>query len=73
MGSTDRLIRSLIAIGLLMLCLANVVTGILATVLIVIAAIFLLTSLISVCPMYNLFGISTCRKHRQSGAGKQGA
>ena len=60
MGSTDRFIRSLIAAIVVVLYLTNVISGTLALVLILVAAVFLLTSLLSICPLYSLFGIKTC-------------
>jgi hypothetical protein len=37
-----------------------VITGTLATVLLVLAGIFVATSLISFCPLYAIMGLSTC-------------
>ena len=39
----------------------------LGIVLLVLAGIFVLTSLIGFCPLYYPFGISTCKKSDQSG------
>jgi Protein of unknown function (DUF2892) len=61
MGSTDRIIRVLIAALIAILYINNTITGVLAYVLLVIGAIFLLTSLVGSCPLYSLFGINTCR------------
>ena len=62
MGSMDRLIRVIIAILLGSLYFTNVITGALGIVLISLSIIFVLTSLISFCPLYTLFGIKTCKK-----------
>jgi hypothetical protein len=62
MGSTDRIIRAIIAIVIAALYFTNVITGLLGIVLLVLAAIFLLTSFISFCPLYLPFGISTGKK-----------
>lgn len=63
MGQADRIIRTIAAIILLVLYFSNVITGTLGIVLLVIAIVFLLTSLISFCPLYKLFGIkTTCEK-----------
>jgi len=61
MGSADRIIRGVIAITLGVLYYYNVgfMTGTLGIVLLVIAAIFLLTSLVSFCPIYPIFGLNT--------------
>lgn len=60
MGMADRIIRFLIAAVIVVLYLTNVISGTLAIVLLVLAAIFVLTSFISFCPLYLPFGISTC-------------
>ena len=59
MGSTDKTIRVIIAVIIAGLYLFNIISGTLAIVLLIIAAIFLLTSIFSFCPLYALFGIST--------------
>lgn len=59
MGSTDKVIRILAAVLIAVLFFTNIISGIIATILIVIAAMFLLTSFISFCPLYLPFGIST--------------
>ena len=61
MGGIDRIIRFLLAIGVGVLYFFNVIEGTLAYVLLAVAAIFLLTSFVSVCPLYSLFGIKTCK------------
>jgi hypothetical protein len=65
MGSPDRIIRLLIAAIFAVLYFTQTVTGIFALVLLVIAIIFALTSLVSFCPIYTLFGISTCPTKKQ--------
>jgi hypothetical protein len=62
MSTLDRVIRTLIAVVIIGLYLAHVISGTLAIVLLVIAAIFILTSIISFCPLYWLLGISTAPK-----------
>jgi len=62
MGITDKIIRSLIAVVMISLYYTNVITGTLGIVLIVISAIFLLTSLVSFCPLYAVLGISSKQK-----------
>jgi fatty acid desaturase len=61
MGSADRITRLVIAAIVAVLYFTNVITGILGIVLLVIAGVFVLTSLISFCPLYTLFGIRTCK------------
>jgi hypothetical protein len=62
LGSVDRSIRILIALAIVVLAFTKIVTGILAIVLLVVAAVFLLTSLLGVCPLYMLLGLSTSKK-----------
>lgn len=60
MGNADRLIRVILAAIVATLYFTNVITGTLGIVLMVLAAVFVLTSLISFCPLYAPFGLSTC-------------
>lgn len=60
MGNTDRVIRILIAAIITALYFTNVLTGMLAIVLLTLSGIFVLTSFVSFCPIYALFGASTC-------------
>lgn len=62
MGSADRLIRLALAIVLVVAWKMAWVEGTLATVALVVAGVFTLTSLVSFCPLYPILGISTCRK-----------
>lgn len=61
MGPSDRFIRIIIAAIVAVLYFTGTISGTLGIVLIVLAGVFLLTSLISFCPLYALFGISTCK------------
>jgi hypothetical protein len=62
MGSADRVIRIIIAIIVITLFATEKITGTLGIVLIALAAVFVLTSFISFCPIYAPFGISTCKQ-----------
>jgi hypothetical protein len=62
MGSTDRIVRLLIAIVVGVLYYTGVLEGTLGLVLLILAAVFVLTSFISFCPLYLPFGISTCKR-----------
>lgn len=64
MGSADRIIRILIAIVIAVLFFTNIISGILGIVLLVLAGVFVLTSFISFCPLYTLFGINSCPKDK---------
>ena len=61
MGSTDRIIRVILAIVFALLYFTNTVTGTLGLVLVILGGVFLLTALVSFCPLYAPFGISTCK------------
>lgn len=60
MGNTDRLIRVVLALIVAALYFSGVLTGTIATVALVIAGVFVLTSFVSFCPLYTLLGINTC-------------
>jgi len=62
MGTSDKVIRIFLAIVIGILYYTNVISGPFAIVLGCIAGIFILTSLISFCPLYAPFGFSTCKK-----------
>lgn len=62
MGTIDKTIRTVIAAVIAILFMTKVITGTLAIILIAFAAIFLLTSFISFCPLYLPFGINTGKK-----------
>ena len=63
MGTTDRIIRLSIVAIIAILYFAGQLSGTVAIVLGVVAAAFLVTSLVGWCPSYVPFGIST-RKGR---------
>ncbi len=62
MGAIDKVIRVLIAIVFAILFFTKVITGAVGIILLVLAIIFVLTSLISFCPLYKPFGINTAKK-----------
>lgn len=59
MGSSDKVVRLLIAIVIVGLYFTNIISGIVTIILLAIAGIFILTSFMSFCPLYFPFGIST--------------
>ena len=65
MGSADRAIRVLIAAVIATLYFMNVITGTLGIILLVLAGVFVVTSLVSFCPLYSIFGMSTCAVKKQ--------
>ncbi len=67
MGSLDKIIRIALAAVVAILYFTNVISGVLGIVLLVLAGVFVLTSLVSFCPLYAPFGITTCAiKEKQS-------
>jgi hypothetical protein len=60
MGPADRIIRVLLAALFAYLYFGGIITGTWGIVLLVLGAVFLLTSLIGFCPLYAPFGINTC-------------
>ena len=61
-GNADKVIRILVAVVIVVLAFAKVITGTLAIVLLILSAVLLLTSLISFCPLYLSLGINTNKK-----------
>lgn len=59
MGNIDRGIRVLLAVVIAVLYFTNVISGTTALILGILAVIFLLTSVISFCPLYAPFKINT--------------
>lgn len=64
MGTVDKVVRILVAIVIAGLYFANVISGTVAIVLLVLAGVFILTSFMSYCPLYSPFGISTRKKEK---------
>jgi hypothetical protein len=59
MGTIDIVIRILIAVLIAVLFFTKIITGTLGIILLVLAGIFILTSLLGFCPLYLPFGINT--------------
>lgn len=62
MGTVDKVIRILVALAIALLYILDVISGTLGIVLLVLAGIFVLTSLVSFCPLYVPLGLNTGRK-----------
>ena len=62
MGTIDKVVRILVALTIAALYLADKISGTTAIVLLILAGIFIVTSFISVCPLYLPFGFSTRKK-----------
>lgn len=61
MNTTDRVVRLLLAAVFSILYITQTVTGIFGIILLILGGVFILTSFISFCPLYRIFGISTCK------------
>jgi hypothetical protein len=61
MGTIDQLVRILAAIAIFILYYFAIISGTLAIVLLIFAAIFIFTSFVGFCPLYYPFGIKTCK------------
>lgn len=66
MGFADRIIRLLPAAFIFIMWYQQIISGPLAIVLLVIAVVFVITSFIGFCPLYKLFGFSTCRTKKEA-------
>jgi hypothetical protein len=65
MGTTDRVIRLIIAVVFISLYASGSIVGTVGIVLIALSVIFLLTSIVGVCPLYLPLRISTIAKRLQ--------
>ncbi len=61
-GNTDKLIRFIIAVVLLLLVYTDRITGDKLFVALIIALVAAATSLMEYCPIYSIFKISTRKK-----------
>jgi uncharacterized membrane protein len=66
MGNTDKIIRLIIAAGIVILYFTGVITGTIGIVLLILAGVFVLTSLVGFCPLYALFGMDTCPRKEEA-------
>jgi len=64
MGSADKAIRIVLAIVFAGLYITKLVEGTVGLALLVIGGVFLLTSVISFCPLYTLLGMNTSEKKK---------
>jgi len=65
MGLTDRIIRAIVAAVIAILYFSGTISGTLGMVLLILAGVFVLTSLVSFCPLYAPFGLNTCKLDKQ--------
>ena len=62
MGILDRIIRVAIVVAIAVLYFVHVLSPVASIILGVLAVVFLLTSIIGMCPIWMALGISTKRK-----------
>jgi len=62
MGTVDKVIRMLVAVVVVILYFANVISGTLAIILLALSAIFVVTSLLGFCPLYLPLSLNTRKK-----------
>ncbi len=62
MGTADRIIRLIVAALFVVLYFTHVMTGTLGIIILILAGIFVVTSIFAVCPLYRPFGIKTLFK-----------
>jgi len=58
-GKSDKIVRVLIAVLFTVLFLNQLITGIVGVILVILAGVFLLTSVVGTCPLYLPFKINT--------------
>ncbi len=66
-GTTDRIIRLIMAIIITTLFYAGIISGTIGILLVVLAVVFFATSLVSFCPLYAIFGMNTCPAKESKG------
>ena len=65
MGNLDRIVRIVFALTMAIFYFSNIITGVLGIVLLIVAGVFVLTSLVSFCPLYTLIGFNTCKSKKK--------
>jgi len=66
MGNADRVIRIILALVFATLYFTGTITGTLGVILVVLGLVFVLTSLVSFCPLYTIVGANTCSTKKAS-------
>jgi hypothetical protein len=68
MGNLDRIVRSAVGLAIIFLYANGFVSGTTGNILLVIAAVMIVTSLFAFCPFYSLFGFNTVSKKGKLGS-----
>ncbi len=66
MGTVDKAVRILAAVAIIALYFSDMILGTVAIILLVFAGMFIATSLVSFCPLYLPFGLSTRSKQTKT-------
>lgn len=61
MGTTDKVIRILLALTFIYLYANEYITGTLGLVLMLVTLFFNISSIVGYCPLYGVLGINTCK------------
>jgi hypothetical protein len=59
-GNIDKAVRIVLAVVFAALYFTGTVTGTIGIILLVLGGVFVATSLVGFCPLYSIFGMSTC-------------
>lgn len=59
-GSTDKVIRLVLALAAVVVAFVAGISSVLGIVLLVVGAVLGVTALTGFCPLYRVFGMSTC-------------
>jgi Inner membrane protein YgaP-like, transmembrane domain len=62
MGTVDKVIRIMVAVVVVILWFTKVISGTLGIILLILAGIFVVTSIFSFCPLYLPLGLKTTKK-----------
>ncbi len=60
LGAIDKLVRIVVGTLLVVIFMLEIVEGGLAIVALALALIFIVTGIFNFCPLYKIFGISSC-------------
>lgn len=60
-GSADKVIRLVIAVVAAVVAFMVGAGSVLGIILLVVAAVMLITAAVGFCPLYRLFGVNTCK------------
>ncbi|MBL4589989.1 MAG: DUF2892 domain-containing protein [Alphaproteobacteria bacterium] len=63
-GTLDRVARIIVAVVVAVLYFKGVIEGPVAASFGIVSGVFILTSLVSFCPLYRIAGVSTCQAYK---------